>query len=144
MRIYVFFSWIRFIISVCLALFVLGGVCLFNLSAFPFYGDKEYYLYSASSQAEIRTELSFSDFFFLKGERARVETSDGYALFQETLIRYDAKVLKMEEGDFGVSYYCYSPKLKNGLLLDGQTVNLQIVIKRNEVLLATPIIFGGY
>ena len=43
-------------------------------SPFPFEKDKEYYLYSPSSQAEITSSIDARDLFFLKGESAKVTT----------------------------------------------------------------------
>ena len=144
MRGYYFFSWIRGTVATLICLGVFCAVCALNYSAFPLYGGKEYYLYSASSGAEITREVSLADLPFLKGERACVETTDGNRVLEETLARYNAEILRTETGEFGVSYYCYSPKLKNGLILEGKTINLHIVVKTGEVLLGTPIIFGGY
>ena len=141
---YKFWAWLKFIVAFALSAAIFALVCLFNSSAFPLESDKEYYLYSSSSQSLIVKTVDFADLPYVKGECARVETENGNAYLEKILAHYGAAVLKTERFDDGISYYCYSPKLKNKLLVDGAAVNLHIVVKPTEVLLGTPVIFGGY
>ena len=62
------------------------------------------------------------------------------------LSRYDAEIVFTEKFDEagGISYYCYSPKLKKPILLDGKFVNLHVVVKSEDIVLGSPIVFGGY
>ncbi len=137
-------GWLKFVFAFSVALCVFACVCAFNLSAFPFEEDKEYYLYSASSQAKIVDAVKISDLPYIKGERVRVQTREGEGFLQAALEKYAATILKTENFDDGVCYYCYSPKLKNQMLLDGKVVNLHIVVKKSEVVMGTPIVFGGF
>ena len=134
----------RYALAVSLSFGVFSFVVFFQISSFPYATEKEYYLYSPSSQAQIKTELSVDDLLYIKGECAKIETSDGENCLQELIARYAANVIKIEQFDGGMSYYCYSSKLKTPILLDGAYVNLHIVVKEKEILIATPLVFGGY
>lgn len=143
------FSFLKIIFT----LFICAIVCVCavapTVTAFPFEGQKEYYLYSPSSQSVIKSSLTLSDLPFLRGEsiwldREGKSTLECEALVAELLAQYEAEVLKKEEFADGVSYYCYSEKLKKGIILDGVTVNLHLVVKENCIALGTPVIFGGY
>ena len=93
--------------------------------------------------------MTVFDLPFVRGESVRLDC-DGQSeqekesFVAELLERYEAKLLKTEEFSDGVSYYCYSDKLKQGIVIDGVTVNLHLVVKQKEIALGTPIIFGGY
>ena len=137
-------AWLRFVLAVLLAVGIFIFASVFSLSAFPQESDKEYYLYTPSSQAEIANQVSVFKLLYIKGECARVECADAQAYLQATIEKYNAEVVKVESFDGGISYYCYSPKLKNPVLLDGAFVNLHIVVKGSSILLGTPLVFGGY
>ena len=71
------------------------------------------------------------------------------AVFQgdraEDLLRaYRARVLFIEEAAGTVSYYCHSPLLGEGLLLNGKAVNLHIAAGRGQTAAGTPLLFGGF
>lgn len=136
---------VAFVLSAVVFLFV----AVLNTSAFPFEVKKEYYLSSASSQAVIVNDLSIFELPFVRGESIRIDCTgesvqERETLVQDLLAKYKANVLKIEIYADGASYYCYSAKLKQGISLDGKTVNLHVVVKNGEVILGTPIIFGGY
>ncbi len=137
-------AWLRYATALGVSVGLFLFVALFQSTAIPYATDKEYYLYSPSSQAEITTDLSFVDLPYIKGECARIKTSDSEKDLQAAINRYAANVVKTELFDGGVSYYCYSEKLKTPILLDAEFVNLHIVVKTDELLIATPILFGGY
>lgn len=153
------------------SLLVSFSVYLLHCSSFKG-GESTYYLYSASSQAEIKQALSLSDLAQLKGESAvyvfeAQGTSFENALLndctqaagEETLLRmnesaaefaseliagYGAKLCFAEEIGGTLSFYCYSPRLKGGVILDGRKINLHIAVRAESVAVGTPIIFGGY
>ena len=142
-------SFFKTIFSVLLSAILFLFMAMLTVTAFPFEGEKEYYLSSASSQSLIKSNLVMTDLPLLRGESARVaveceSAQSEQAYFNEILAKYKASVLKVERFEDGTSYYCYSAKLKRGVNLDGVTVNLHVVIKANEIALGTPIIFGGY
>ena len=71
------------------------------------------------------------------------------AVFQgdraEDLLRaYRARVLFIEKAADTVSYYCHSPLLGEGLLLNGEEVNLHIAAGRGQTAAGTPLLFGGF
>ena len=43
-----------------------------------------------------------------------------------------------------VSYYCRSPLLGEGILLNGERVNLHIAAGGGQTAAGTPLIFGGF
>ena len=139
-RIMDYFKWLSALI---LSVVLFFPIALLNLTAFPFEGDKEYYLYTPSSNAQIKNDVNLSDLPFIRGERVILSNLSSEDL-ASILARYSANVIKEEEFLGGVSYYCYSPKLEGGIMIDGEVVNLQIAIKKDSVVLGTPIIFGGY
>ncbi|MBE5753653.1 MAG: hypothetical protein E7343_06310 [Clostridiales bacterium] len=135
-------AFLRFICALFVCGVILLPVCLLSFSVFPFEREKEYYLYSFSSQANIVTDPTPLDLLFVTGESARIKTEE--ANLDELLSFYDAKVLFTENLDGAVSYYCYSPKLKSPVVLDGKSVNLHIIVKDKEIVLGSPVVFGGY
>ena len=142
-----------------LALFfcgILGGVVFLFVSAMRSpYGlgrggvvvDREYYTYSASSQAKIVKELSFADYFFLKGECYTLcfssqADAEEYVL---CLLREKGAQTVFEEEVSGVhSIYAYTDGGGRGVLLFGGRVNLHLAIRGAQVQVGAPIIFGGY
>lgn len=109
-------------------------------------GEKTYYLYSASSQAEMREELSFGDLFFVRGESAvyRTEGEDAEKFAEELAEKYRAELLFEEKAGGTLSGYYYSPLLKGGTTIGGKFVNLHIAIRADGVAAGTPVIFGGW
>jgi hypothetical protein len=55
----------------------------------------------------------------------------------------DGQVVFTEELSDSVNYYC-TANLPYSIELYGQTINLHISVKDDSVMVATPIIFGGY
>lgn len=106
--------------------------------------SEEYYLYSASSQAQRKVSLSWTDLPFLKGQSATYERADGEGFACECMKAYRAVVLFCEEVGQVRSYYCYSPRLGGGVTIDGTKVNLHIAVCGKRVKIGTPLIFGGY
>ena len=136
-------EFLKWLIALVICAVVFFAIAVLNTTAFAFEGEKEYYLYTPSSQAQIKKEVAIFELPFLRGESVRINGASNEIL-EETLARYGATVVKVEECSGGVSYYCYSSKLKGGLVIDGMTVNLQIAMKGKTTVLGTPIIFGGY
>lgn len=124
------------------------AACLFLMyfSAFPG-GEKEYYLFSASSQAERKKTLSVGDLFAVRGESAVYVADSGRdsaSIAKEIRERYAAEILFTETVGDTVSYYCHSSGLGEGIILNGCLINLHIAVRTDSVAVGTPIIFGGY
>ncbi len=125
-------------LTLCVCTFVRVG----NVSAFAgFQGERTFYLYSASSQAQVKRTLSLSDIGNIKGESI---TLDENADVKSVLEKYDAYIIMEETCGKTTSYYCYSPRLYQSVTLGGQSVNLHIAIGEQTTTLGTPIIFGGF
>ena len=115
-------------------------------------GERTFYLDSASSQGLRKSSLSIGELHRVKGECVRLDLTaqDGgkYALNEEfalEIIRaYGAEIVFKEETCGQVSYYCYTPRFDNGLLLYGQRVNLHVAVGENACTVGTPIIFDGF
>jgi hypothetical protein len=109
--------------------------------------EREYYLYTPSSQAKIASRLSFADYFSLVGEKYTLrfpsaEAANAYA--ENLLIEKGAQTL-FEERVAGVrSIYAYTMDGREGAWLYGGRVNLHLAVCGDEVQVGTPIIFGGY
>lgn len=115
---------------------------------------REYYLYSASSLAQIRETCDFFELFFVEGECAvysleeigkRFAGEEARTAFKNELIAMTGAMVCFEEEICGTrSYYCYSPRLRGGAVLNGCVVNLHIAVRENSVAVGSPVVFGGY
>ena len=117
---------------------------LFCKFVLPSGGRAEYYVYSASSQAEISDGLKPEEFFILEGESITYQTEDGSAFADELVSRFRARVQSKESVCGVLSYYCYSPVLSSFVVVGGEKINLHIAVRENEVKVGTPLIFGGF
>ncbi len=108
-------------------------------------GERTYFLDSPSSQALIKTELSLFELARVKGECVSFEYEGTMsALSEEILSKYDAELQFIEEVDGIISYYAYTPLWREGLQINGYTVNLHIALSQARCVVGTPIIFGGF
>ncbi|MBQ8658469.1 MAG: YwmB family TATA-box binding protein [Clostridia bacterium] len=110
-------------------------------------GKRTYYLYSASSQAEIRETVALVELAFVEGESVEysiVAEADGEQIAREILKELGGELLFTEEACGVTSYYAYAPELYEGIKVKGVRVNLQIAVKKGGVAVGSPMIFGGY
>ena len=115
---------------------------------------REFYLYSASSQARIEPSCKIKDIFCLQGQSVilQIEGESKEAWAVAALQELQAETVKMERVCDRVSHYAYSHKLANNgcksVVIDGKRVNLHIAYTSVEgdrqAVLGTPMIFGGY
>ena len=135
---------IRNAVAAALALLFLFGVFLQNACALRgLRGERAFYLYSASSQARIQSELQVQDAFFLTGESvllAGYTQTDALELMQAL----GAELVHTERVGDTVCFYAFSPNLPRGVGLYGRMVNLHIAVSPRGCAVGTPIIFGGY
>lgn len=75
----------------------------------------------------------------LNGESVTVRKVD----LQELLNNVDGKILFCEQLEDSINYYCQA-KLPYSITLYGKQINMHVCIKNDEVIIASPIIFGGY
>ena len=110
-------------------------------------GDRVFYLYSASSQGTRTEELSFKNFFQVKGESVTFcldEKKSAKETAREIAETYNAKICFIEEACGVTSYYCYTTKWSNETNIGGVKVNLHVAVSAETVSIGTPIIFDGY
>lgn len=137
-------------ISVFLSVLICAFFCLLfytlsvcKLSALS--GKRTFYLYSKSSQAIITQKFPLLELHQIKGESVAFAVQENpQTLLENILKRYDAKVELIEQSGECVSYYCYTKKWSNTLILNGKSVNLHIAIDSRNAVVGTPIIFGGF
>lgn len=107
----------------------------------------EYYLYSPSSQAKIVSELSLRDLPWRTGEKRifRFQSKDEADRYAMNLLKEKhARIIFEEKAEGVYSIYAHVCGGGNGVILQGQPVNLHLAIVENYVHVGTPMIFGGY
>ena len=104
----------------------------------------EYYLYSASSNAQIKESVSYAEVFSVVGESKGYSVENADEFVSATLKTMQAEVLFFEEVGGVKSYYCYSPRIGGTTVLYGEPINLHIAVKGGSVKIGSPVIFGGY
>ena len=109
-------------------------------------GTAEYYLYTPSSGAVRKSELTLVEALQKEGESVRFTFSEGGVdEFVKSVLRYyKAEVCFCERVGEVVSTYARSNRLGEGVTVEGKRVNLHIAVRGNAVAVGTPIIFGGY
>ncbi|MBQ4269050.1 MAG: hypothetical protein IJB97_05310 [Clostridia bacterium] len=114
--------------------------------------ERTFYLYSASSQAEMRVEIGVFDVPFLKGESVILNAGRGgmearLTAAKQAVKEKGGKIVKEERLDGVCSLYCRLPEafgLYGGVTAFGENVNLHIAIAETRTVVGSPIIFGGY
>lgn len=116
----------------------------YALTRLPVFAGEGYEFSSGtSSSAHIeRTDAPFSYKLFhaVAGESARFPGD----VRAQLIASYRAEVLFCEEACGVTNYYCFSPLLGAGILLDGRQVNLHIAVGGGQTAAGTPVIFGGF
>ena len=133
-------------LAVCLA-FCIGVLGCQTVKLRGLQGERIFYLRSASSQGLRVTKLNLKNLLEVEGESVRFGLSaqeNGEEKAQEIMQAYGAETVFIESVCGVTSYYCYTPKWGNGLVIDGRLVNLHIAISSVEAVVGTPIIFDGY
>ncbi len=104
-------------------------------------GERSYYLYSPSSQAEIKNGLALWELTEVKGESVTFASDGEIAWILEL---YSAEVVWIEQAGGVTSYYCHTPKWSEGARVGGRFVNLHIAVGQGRCSVGTPLIFGGF
>lgn len=123
--------------------FLCGNAC--KLSGLQ--GARTFYLQTPSSQARQTERLKPLDIFFVQGESVQLsltQEEQTNALVQEILKEYNAVLVSVENACGVISYYAFSPALYQGVVIEGEKVNLHIAVRKTEVAVGSPIIFGGF
>lgn len=138
---------LKMLVATALALAFGVGVFLHNASTLSVLeGERTYYLYSSSSQAQMKDTLSVTDAFFLTGESVcfAVAAEDKENLPKEIAELFRAELIAVESVSGVTSYYLYSTNLRGGVRVQGRKVNLHIAVSGELCVVGTPIIFGGF
>lgn len=138
---------LKMLVATVLALAFGLGVFWHNTSSLSVLeGERTYYLYSPSSQAQMKDALTFTDAFFLTGESVRfsVAAEDKENLVEEIAELFRAELVAKESVSGVTSYYLYSTNLRGGVRVQGRKVNLHIAVSGDSCAVGTPIIFGGF
>lgn len=116
--------------------------------------EHTFYLYSASSQALQKEEITLAELSNVRGESVRFSLdgkTDGKAnghagemLVKEILGLYGGEIVLVEEVCGVRSYYCYTPCISERIFVEGKPVNLHIAIGAKQAAVGSPIIFGGF
>lgn len=132
-----------FILCLCAVMPFLSHISL-NASIFSGYTEKvEIYLGGSGSLSQIQT-IDVKDYPYFSGVCGQAFKTDLNEFdLKSFLDDFDAKVIFTESIDEGVSYYAYSPKIKERVNLNGKTINLQIFIG-NSVTVGAPLIYGSF
>ena len=136
-----FITFKAFIVAAVAIFCVLFVYALTSVSVFP--KGTRYEFYTGTSSGEIilsRTPVKKLFLSNVKGESVRYTGNRA----EELIARFRAEILFTEEAAGVVNYYCYSPALKNTVLIGDKTVNLHIATSGSETAAGTPIIFGGF
>ena len=109
-------------------------------------GERVFYLDSDSSQGLRKTELELKDFARITGESVRFERGEGTAeeIAREIADKYGAEILFTEEAAGVTSFFAYTSAWDNGVVVNGQTVNLHVAVAETQCAVGTPIIFDGF
>ena len=137
------FIWL--LLTLVLALVVLFELRLGGVSRFSALdGKRTFYLYSASSQAVIKEEITPWEICFVKGECVTLAYADKKQTLQEILRLYRAEILFEEKAGGTHSYYCQTQNWAQGIRINGVVVNLHIAFNEEVCAVGAPLIFGGF
>lgn len=109
--------------------------------------DREYYLYSPSSQAQIVEKTQGNECFFITGEKlvlSFTNEQEATAYMENRLRAARVRIVAEEWVDGTRSVYAYEIGGASGARLFGEKVNLHLVQKGAFVQVGTPIVFGSY
>ena len=122
-----------------------AGALLFLWHAPAFRGGERYTLYfgETSSARMLTFEGDALPLLLPSGVRGESVLYAGDCA-EKLLFAYGARVLFTERTGETVSYYCRSPLLGEGILLNGERVNLHIAAGGGQTAAGTPLIFGGF
>lgn len=122
-------------------------ICCWQLNSVPVFGKYankfEVYQGKSGSLCEISTtdRFGYSLKFFKTGESCVINCDIKPA---RILKDFDARIVKIEKIEQGVSIYAYSSKLRHSVIIDGKTVNLQIFCGKEQIKVGTPLIYGSF
>lgn len=132
------------IICVAAALITLALAWTANSVKFAEGRAFELYSKSVSSRAEIvaADDACYRAELLRTGEK--ITLTGGEEELEKLIESLDVKIVYIEKTEFGTSYYGYSEKLKYRKTVGERVVNFHAFKGESEIVVATPVIFGGY
>ena len=128
------------------ALFLVGRVDLPQEVAGYSAQSRTYFVDSPTLRAVEKESVALWELPFVRGEKTTFvcgeENRDG--LVKALLDEFSCKEVWTEEVNGILSYYATSEFLPRKVVVQGSVVNLHIAVREGEVVVGTPIIFGGY
>ncbi len=136
-------------VAVCVAICAVRAVKICVEAPELVFLSRNFYLYSPSSQAEIKKELAWYEWSEIEGESVEYAILEGagtdlLAYAREKFQDLGGVEAFVEEVDGTVSVYGYAPKLYGGITLYGERVNLHVAARADRLVVGSPIIFGGF
>ena len=133
--------WVYFII-------VLSIISIYAANRKPLFIDYNdtFVLYTQSNSSncvfEYVTSLEYAFYFSVYGEACQTDR-DKFNI-DEFLDKFNAQILFSEQTENETIYYARSNSVKYSRVVNGQRVNLQIVIAKEKVFLGSPIVYGSF
>ena len=138
-------NFITMVFALLLVVFLLFALAMGRVSRFSALdGKRVFYLYSASSQAVIKEEITPLELFFVKGECVTLAYQSKEETLENILGLYKAEILFEEEVAGTHSYYCRTQSFGGAMKIKGVFVNLHIAFNGETCAVGTPLIFGGF
>lgn len=124
---------------------ILAFLCVLCLTAFiaPTYmlNNVTVCVNGKSSGDFITEDITFYNLFKRDGVSASLTNDYNYQIIVKKL---DAKIVhRFNDGSVNNLYY-YTEKLPKKEIINGKAVNLHFAITENNIVVGTPIIYGGY
>lgn len=135
---------LRCVVGVAIFTVILLAAFLSDFSRFEETEGRVFYLHNASSQALQKQSLDFSDLFSVQGESVFLKLNGEKPA--DWLGRYGASVVFIEKVGDIVSYYGYTAKWSEFVIINGRKVNVHLAVdvEKDVGVVGTPIVFGGY
>ncbi len=135
-----------FLKTSCILSVILTLLYIWCINSVSIFGKEEevteiYSSFSSSRQIYVVSDLDYKRILTKCGECVRKDKNFDYAKFLQDI---KAEVQFIENIDGGISIYAFSDYFKNFIKINDRRVNIQIHIKEEKILLATPIIFGSF
>lgn len=127
-----------FMIAVCALL----GISYFNRDYVLFGIGENHAIYLENSSNNVTPLNSTKILSKVKSETCVVK-EDNFIL-EDFLIKFNAKIVMVEDYGEGICYYAFSPEIKYIENVCGKNVNLHIAFRKDSVKIGAPLIYGSF
>ena len=130
-------------VIIAILLLVTCGAYAKKKPVFAGYADRfEIYFESGSLGAGTNVGAAeYSRFNGIKGESCVI---DPMYSAEQVIADFGAECVFTEKTEAGVSYYCYSPRIKYREYIGGRAVNLHVFEGKERLMVGAPMIYGSY